>query len=38
MIEITYKGEKGYFITETQKKQLDKVVLPLFKANEEQIQ
>lgn len=29
MQKITYKGQQGYFITEDQKKQLDKVVIPL---------
>lgn len=28
MKEIIYNGQKGYFITDDQKKQLDKIVLP----------
>ena len=31
MIKMTYNGQKGYFIPEDQKKELDKILLPLFK-------
>lgn len=29
MLKIDYNGQSGYFITEDQKKQLDKVLKPL---------
>jgi len=28
MIKINYDGEEGYFITQSEKKQLDKLLLP----------
>ena len=33
MIKMQYNGQSGYFITEDQKKQLDKVLKPLLSNN-----
>ena len=35
MIKMQYNGQSGYFITEDQKKQLDKVLKPLLSNNVE---
>ena len=35
MIKIEHNGQSGYFITEDQKKQLDKVLKPLLSDNVE---